>query len=95
MKYMLKSLVFVGAAMLLSSCAPDPNDTCAHLEELYKNSAEPPAYLKSREACTELFNSRKKRNGVNSYRRESECILKTKKLFNIRECMTKEDNRKD
>ncbi len=95
MKHMFRSFVFIGAALLLSSCAPDPSDTCEHLEELYKNSAEPPAYLKSRDACMELFNSRKKRHGVNSYRRESECILKTKKMFNVRECMTKEDNRKD
>ncbi|MEZ4458507.1 MAG: hypothetical protein R3E66_02025 [bacterium] len=84
---------FVAAVTLLTGCAPDPNDLCAHLEKMYKTAVDPPAFLKSRDACIENFEMRKKRNGVNSYRREAECILNARKVFDTRECTAKEDHR--
>lgn len=87
------TVVIIGAATLLTACAPDPNDICAHLEKTYKNAVDQPAFLKSRDACVQNFDARKRRHGVNSYRREAECILSAKKSFDIRECSAKEDHR--
>lgn len=92
MKHIFPVIVLV-AATFLAGCAPDPDDVCAHLEKMYKMAVDPPAYLKSRDTCTENFEARKRRHGVNSYRREAECILNAKKVFDVRDCTAKEDYR--
>ena len=92
MKFVTPILV-VAASTFLTGCAPDTNDLCAHLEGMYKNAVDPPAFLKSRDACVDNFDHRKRRNGVNSYRREAECILNARKVFDVRECTAKEDHR--
>ena len=88
-------MITIGAlAVLVSGCAPDANEVCEHLEKVYKNYAsEPPGYMRSRDACMDYFERRKKQRGVNSYRREVECIQQSTKMFDINVCSEKEDQR--
>lgn len=87
-------LVSLTVVLFASACAPEPSVVCAHLGEVYKDNIDPPAYMASEDKCAEHFEMRKKRNGVNSYRREVECMLGTTRLFEIKECTEIEDFKK-
>jgi hypothetical protein len=83
-------------ALLLMGCAPDPGDVCAKMEKVFQvNPTEAPAFLKSRNDCVASFESKKSRRGVNSYRREAECILASSKPYEITQCMEKEAKFRD
>lgn len=88
------SLLIALTALLLSSgCAPDASKVCSHLSEVYKGNVDPPGYLSEQSRCIEHFEMRKKQYGVNSYRREVECILGSTRVFDVKDC-TEKENRK-
>lgn len=84
-------LVGMVTLLLVSGCAPEEGKVCAHLASIYKGHMDPPKYLAEKHLCVEHFAGRKKRHGVNSYRREAECILASNKVYDARECIEKED----
>jgi hypothetical protein len=84
-------LVGIVTLLLVSGCAPEEGKVCAQLANVYQGHMDPPKFLKERATCVEHFAARKKRHGVNSYRREAECILAATKVYDARECSEKED----
>jgi len=86
-------LVGLTVALFSTACAPEPSKVCAHLSEIYKDNVDPPGYMQNSKRCAEHFELRKKQHGVNSYRREVECMLSTHRLFELKECSEKEDRR--
>ncbi len=93
MKKILGSIALATILLTATGCAPDPNDVCAHLEKVYKNYDDKPGYMRDRDACVEYYLRRKKQRGVNSYRREVECLQASTKMFDINRCGEKEDQR--
>lgn len=86
--------MFSLSVLFLTGCAPDPNDVCAKLEEIFKISPEDkPALLSTRDECTASFARKKAKNGVNSYRREAECILAAKRPYEATTCIEREEAR--
>ncbi len=78
------------SALMLMGCAPDPNEVCANMEKVFKVSPDQPPFLKSRSDCVESFERKKSRRGVNSYRREAECLLAATRPYEMNQCMEKE-----
>lgn len=76
-----------------SGCAPDAEKVCKHLMKVYEKSMDKPRYLEDLDKCTASYEAKKKRRGVNSYRREVECILGSSTSFNVRKCVKAEDDR--
>lgn len=89
----LALILFSLSVLVLTGCAPDPGDVCAKLESIYSQSPDKPAFLKTRDECVESFERKKSKNGVNSYRREAECILSVTRPYAATECMEKEAGR--
>src|SRR5690606_28943286 len=89
------TLLLVGLTVVSFStaCAPEPAKVCSHLSEVFKDNVDPHSYMADSSRCAEHFEFRKKQHGVNSYRREVECILATHRIFEIKECAEKEDRR--
>jgi predicted transcriptional regulator len=76
---------------LLMGCAPDANKVCKKMEEVYKVSpGEAPGFLKVRDSCVASFEGKRSRRGVNSYRREADCILAATRPYEITKCMETE-----
>lgn len=87
-------LTIAGVALtLLGGCAPPPDEVCEHLAAVYGDAEGKPSYLRDHDSCVAKFNRGKKSRGVNSYRREVECILASTKKYDIRECTAKEIKR--
>ncbi len=79
--------------MMLAGCAPDEEDVCKHLMKVYEGDSEKPGYLEDLDKCVESYQGKKKRRGVNSYRREVECILGVDTVYKVRRCIEKENKR--
>lgn len=79
--------------LLAIGCAPEEKALCQHMQKVYKGQADQPTYLKDMDQCIAFQEKKKKRRGVNSYRREAECILAADTAYVIRRCEEKEKNR--
>lgn len=88
-KYMIAGL----GMLLLASCAPDEEKVCKHLIKVYGDDADKPRFLEDIDKCVESYKGKKKRRGVNSYRREVECVLGSETVYKVRRCMEKENKR--
>lgn len=86
-------LVGGGVVLMVAGCAPEEQSLCEHMLEVYQGDPETPGYLSDLDACVEHYQDQKKRRGVNSYRREAECILGVDTVYNIRTCLKKENKR--
>ena len=92
----MKKATFLAAGlalMLLAGCAPEEEEVCKHLIQVYGDDADRPGYLDSLDQCVESYQGKKSRRGVNSYRREVECILGSDTVYQIRRCVEKENKR--
>ncbi len=67
---------------------------CDHMMEVMKNDAEKPGYLSDDDKCESRMEKTKTRYGVNSYRREVECILGSTTAYKIRTCLEVEKKRR-
>lgn len=87
-------LVIAGLGLLmLAGCAPDEKEVCQHLMKVYEGDASAPGYLEDIDKCVEAYKGKKERRGVNSYRREVECILGVDTVYKVRRCVEEEDRR--
>lgn len=87
------SLVFM-IGFLFAGCAPEEEAVCKHMMDVYGDKADKPLYLSEMPPCIEHMQQQKKRHGVNSYRREVECILSVNTAYKIRTCQDKENARR-
>jgi len=81
--------------LVAAGCAPDEKLLCQHLQEVYEGQADQPNYLQDIDQCIEFQEKKKKRRGVNSYRREAECVLAADTVYVVRRCEQKETNRSE
>lgn len=81
--------------VFLAGCAPEEEGVCEHEMKVYGDDPSAPTYLKSMDACVEAYKKKQKRRGVNSYRREVECILGVDTQYEIRRCQEAETKRAD
>jgi hypothetical protein len=90
-----KSILWVAGVILVATtaCAPDEHDVCEHMMKVYANDTDRPKFLDDADSCAESFRTKKTRRGVNSYRREVECILGSDTVYKIRRCMEAENKR--
>ena len=96
---MKRSMARWGLALLVGaffvSCAPEEEGVCKHEMKVYDGDPSAPSYLKSIDACVEAYEKKQKRRGMNSYRREVECILSVDTQYAIRRCQETEAKRAD
>lgn len=93
---MKKTMVLMGVGLLLglaTGCAPEEKGVCEHEMKVYGEAIDKPTYLNSMDACIDAYANKKKRRGVNSYRREVECVLASDTQYKIRTCQDKEERR--
>lgn len=82
-------------ALFVMGCAPDPVEVCDKLDEIYKDSADRPSWLGSTDECVDAMDARKKRKGVNSYRRYAECVFAARTIFDTKVCHDNEQDPRD
>lgn len=85
----------VALALLMMGCAPDPVEVCDKLSEVYGDSPDRPSWLVSEGQCIEAMDKRKKRKGVNSYRRYAECVFAARTIFDTKVCHDNEEDPRD
>jgi len=63
---------------------------CTHMMDTFKDYGDAPKYLESMDKCQERMEKVQKRYGVNSYRREAECLNAADTPYQMRQCFEKE-----
>ena len=91
MKRLIQLVATTALVSLAASCAPDAGPVCDHLQKVMEGDNDRPSWLDTDDKCHERYDNVKNRYGVNTYRREVECILASDTAFQIRKCMKKED----
>ena len=94
-KVLMQSVLVAAVSLFALGCAPEPEKVCDSLKDIYKGSPDTPEWLKTDESCIEAMEKRKKRKGVNSYRRYAECIFQADGIFDAKRCADAEEDPRD
>ncbi len=93
MRIFVKGLMVFGLLVSVSGCAPEEEAYCKHIMAIYEGDDDVPNELQDMQSCIEHQQDKKARRGVNSYRREAECVLATDTIYGVRKCIQREEKR--
>lgn len=86
---------FLAAVLsLVTGCAPEATEVCNHAIKIMESDPDRPGWLDDVDKCTDRMEGVKKRHGVNSYRREVECLLGVDTSYKVRTCIETEERRR-